>query len=391
MFSMARLAASAGLRLLVGGPPFCQANCQSSRRSFCIDRPSKRFSKRGGLTLLELMIVLVILVAVMSVAWPRITGQIQLVAPREAAIQLKSDLSEAREQAVVNGEPWAMRIERFSGNYEFGPVTEFSARDDSSMASSALGVDVGSQLLQQIETSTTAYSSASTTASRSGNNAVTGSPDSPYPTDGSFSSPFGQPASAIEQRELPVGMIFDDGWAHSTRDVNQFRLPDSAQNQTVLPPPAPVAINTTGAAGNVQTNQPTDAAGAPILPSPSTEWKYVTIFQPDGRATEAEIRLKDQGSQALIRLRIRGFTGGVTIDAVERKKKLPADLVLDPDAAIDPNVPGTASPLATGQTLNSAAGQGTLSEANGLPNGLDGSGAYPSPATRERRGLEPIR
>jgi len=63
-------------------------------------------STRRAFTLLELMIVLVILVGVMAVAWPRITGQIQLVAPREAALQVKSDLAEARERAVISGEPW---------------------------------------------------------------------------------------------------------------------------------------------------------------------------------------------------------------------------------------------------------------------------------------------
>ena len=47
------------------------------------------------------------------------------------------------------------------------------------------------------------------------------------------------------------------------------------------------------------------------------------VFQPDGRATESELRLKEQGSGSKIRLRIRGFTGGVTIDPVERHRPNP--------------------------------------------------------------------
>jgi hypothetical protein len=56
-----------------------------------------------------------------------------------------------------------------------------------------------------------------------------------------------------------------------------------------------------------------------MTPPPTAQWKMVVIYQPDGRATESEIRLREEVTENKLRLRIRGFTGGVSIDGLERK------------------------------------------------------------------------
>ena len=270
---------------------------------------------RRAFTLLELMIVLVILVAVMSVAWPRMTGQIQLVAPREAALQMKSDLSEAREQAVVSGEPWALRIERGTAKYEIGPVSEFREQEESiAVATPGAGVGVGGLEGLTLAGQTTIQP------------AVVANPLDALTV--------GTP-SLIEKLELPTGMLFDDGWAHSTQDVNKFKVDPNLLSQT---------------------QQPVLPATPVVAPS---NWKYVVIFQPDGRATEAEMRLKDEASEAKIRLSIRGLTGGVTIHGVERKRPA-TELIQDPT---QPNVEEIPGIDADSQTPNA----GTPLDQQGLP------------------------
>ena len=241
--------------------------------------------RRGAkaFTLLELMIVLVILTIFMSIAWPRITGQIQLVAPREAALQLKSDLSEAREQAVISGEPWALRIRRGKPDYEIGPVSEFKKQQNSlSLTAPLAGVEaiLQQQPTQQPGTTTSSLNVSSHNESPVNESSSTGQLSNP-PT--SMSVPTER--SLVESLELPDGMVFDDGFAHSTQDVNQLRFPGSQQgtNPTPLTPTLPES----------QTLPPTSTQSAvlgtnPVVTQPAVSnnnWKYVVIFQPDGRAT----------------------------------------------------------------------------------------------------------
>ena len=259
------------------------------------------FRRSAGFTLLELMIVLVILVVVTAFAWPRITGQMQLIGPREAALQLRADLAEARELAVRSGEAWTIRIERGTGSYEIGPVAEFRERE----ALSSPRADGGRS------------SDAEMLIGRAVKPAIE--------RDDGLRSGLAAPAvlTSIELLELPVGMVFEDGVAHSTREANQIRAVDPNQPSPVQP--NLVQPNPSQPSPHQPSNGMLNPLGANhLVPTPlasADTWKYVCIFQPDGRATESEFRLKEQTSEAKIRLRIRGLTGGVTIDGVERKRR----------------------------------------------------------------------
>lgn len=242
-------------------------------------------------TLLELMIVLVILVSIMAISWPSLSRRMKLVGPREAALQLKADLSEAREQAILGGEPWAVRIERGKGQYQIGPARLFrdevlrenplqsSAPSDAAWLADAPLEPTDGRVHGSSET-TSEGSSADTTQSLLLDTSVPSGPQSP------------------RDLELPVGMIFDDGFAHRVAEANRIRA-------DLTPPPAAIPQN-----ANLG------------MVTPTTNWKFAVVFQPNGQATESEIRLKEQTTQSKIRLRIRRFTGGITIDSVELRPQL---------------------------------------------------------------------
>lgn len=296
--------------------------------------------QRRAFTLLELMVVLAIMVAVLAVAWPRMRGRLNLVAPREAAMQLKTDLVQARQQSVLTGEPWLVRIERGTRNYELGPLSAFVDRNElSSMVNGATGgadSDEDLSFLYQQPSNQPQSASDLTSASSIGQSNASNAGGS-FANSNGFSKP---PTPVVEKLELPDGMIFDDGFAHQVQDTNA--APDSLQStaQQIPPTPAQPSMNGIGQpsiigavpfvtqtadpnamqqgqlAGQLPGQQPAQSASQIGLQS---NWKYAVIYQPDGRATESEIRLKALQTESTIRLRVRGFTGATTIDGVERK------------------------------------------------------------------------
>ena len=60
-------------------------------------------SDRNAFTLLEVTIVLVMLVGLLSLAWPRMSGVAKRSELRDAALKIKLALNEARDQAIQRG------------------------------------------------------------------------------------------------------------------------------------------------------------------------------------------------------------------------------------------------------------------------------------------------
>ncbi len=89
-------------------------------------------SKRSGYTLLELVIVTAILAAAAAMAWPRVRPLLRRSSHRDAALQLKAELAEARELAVHTGQLWQFRVYPGSGRYLIGPAD--SNRDEEETA-----------------------------------------------------------------------------------------------------------------------------------------------------------------------------------------------------------------------------------------------------------------
>jgi prepilin-type N-terminal cleavage/methylation domain-containing protein len=249
----------------------------------------------GGYSLLELMIVLAILVSVMAVAWPSIARRMQLIGPREAALQLKADLAEARERAIHSGEAWALRIEQGAANYEFGPVQRFR---DELLRQSIMPSGVPGGTVETLPWSAPQISQPITGATEVGGTSNLEVTES----------------SSMRTNVLPHGIVFDDGFAHRVSDAN------------IVKAPAPPALAT-----------PTNDFEPLAAPPQEAHWKFAAVFQPNGRATEAEIRLQELSSENTIRLRIRRLTGGVSIDKLQRKPKTmspPTDDVLLQEQAV---------------------------------------------------------
>ena len=280
------------------------------------------------------MIVLAILVTMAAIAWPKITRRLQQIGPQEAAIDIKARLNEARERAILDGEPWVFRIERGTGNYEFGPVSALRAQEEAEVQ----GVASGGGSLNTVGESTFAVAATTQATPTLGQTA------SPGTATGIDAATVVNPTERILREQLPPGLVFDDGVAHSTQDPNVVRVagspnqfPNSQVNAIGQPLPGQPQV---GLPVQPQLGQPIGAVplvnpaigglAQPGLPAvaPVTGWKYVVIFQPDGRATESEIRLKDVVTEAKIRLRVRRLTGGVTIDRVEYKKPIDAQTLV---------------------------------------------------------------
>lgn len=286
------------------------------------------------------MIVLAILVTMTAIAWPKITRRLQQIGPREAAITIKAQLADARERAILDGEPWVFRIERASDKYEYGPVSALRAQEQVEFQGALASGPAGAS----------ANSSFAVDALPSSANAL-GQAPVPTVTAERQLSGAADPSERIRRENLPAGLVFDDGVAHSTQEANAVRIP-GIQNQ--LPNSQLSSLTQPAQAGQAGLPQLTPSSGVvpqgdPAFAQPSqlsiptapTGWKYVVVFQPDGRATESEIRLKDVATEATIRLRVRRLTGGVTIDKVEYRK--PIDTQLLPGQAeqvplpVDPN------------------------------------------------------
>jgi prepilin-type N-terminal cleavage/methylation domain-containing protein len=72
---------------------------------------------RLGYTLTELIIVLAIIVAILSFAWPVVRGPAGRESLRYAAKYLRGELAEARLQAIRTGYPWEFRFEPGGNRY----------------------------------------------------------------------------------------------------------------------------------------------------------------------------------------------------------------------------------------------------------------------------------
>jgi prepilin-type N-terminal cleavage/methylation domain-containing protein len=93
-----------------------------------------RHTRRSGLTLLEVMLVMVILVTLAAVAYPTLSAMYGDVRVKAAADQVRASWTEARAKAIEDGRPYRFSVEPGTGKFRVAPDgTEFW--DDSGGAS----------------------------------------------------------------------------------------------------------------------------------------------------------------------------------------------------------------------------------------------------------------
>lgn len=84
--------------------------------------PARGFAPRRGLTLIELLIVIGVLVALVAVAAPNLRPAVEARRMREAARQVSTYFSLARSRAIELNRPCGVMIERFAGEPRVGMV-----------------------------------------------------------------------------------------------------------------------------------------------------------------------------------------------------------------------------------------------------------------------------
>lgn len=215
-----------------------------------------------GFTLVELVIVLAILAAITSLAWPNLRrmsakGQLQ-----EAARQLRLAVAQARLSAIETGEVRLLRYQPETGNYQ--------------VISPQTGNESGGEATEE---NSLPEDSSSLSASEDALSTESGGWDDSE-----------DPEETAER--LPPGIVFLSPEAGEE--------PPSAAGEEALE--SPVAIEETGAGGALDG---------------SATWAAPVPFYPNGRTAEARFRLGD-GRRYYIDVFLRGLTGTVRLGPVER-------------------------------------------------------------------------
>lgn len=275
-------------------------NWPTPRRSLLGTRYRSR--QRGGYTLLELSIVLVIILMVGAMSWPALMRPWARSRVQQAAQEFGRTLQRARLDAIESGEPQCVRWSIGSGDYRReGPPPR------------GYWTIVGSE--------------ASTTVS-----------------SGLFDSPAQLADTALVQAEddraasLPDGVIFvpavlssDDPFEllqtgsslgemtsiDGTRDALQLGQSDRSRDATNAGPSEPLR----------------EGLGSDPEASGIETWSEPIWFYPDGHSSTQHWTLRsDDGYE--VRLSLRGFTGSYRVGPVQRVTTVEGEL--DVDAITDP-------------------------------------------------------
>lgn len=122
---------------------------------------------RGGFSLLEISVVLVILVILAGLAWPRLSNSLDARQIHAAADQLRTDWGRARVRAIREGEPFAFQYQPGTNVYMIQAESAATAEDaDATAANCQCQLPTG--MLLSAVGSGTAPASEGSTASRAG-------------------------------------------------------------------------------------------------------------------------------------------------------------------------------------------------------------------------------
>jgi prepilin-type N-terminal cleavage/methylation domain-containing protein len=105
-------------------------------------------ARRSGLTLIELIVVLSILVGVVALAWPSLRKSLATSALQDASRQLQSEIRWAQAEAIRSGQAMVVWLPLEDGPLRIESLEEALANSASLPASGALSESVEQELLE---------------------------------------------------------------------------------------------------------------------------------------------------------------------------------------------------------------------------------------------------
>lgn len=233
-------------------PPVGAAAAKTVRVATTASRTATRSGRatqsHGGMTLVEILVVLVLLVVLGSLVLPVLTGSIASVRLRRAGDQVVTGWSRARAEAIESGQPYQFRFTPETGKFVIEPWNGLLG-EQGTAASGAPAA--GSTKTTTTSTATNANSSSSTSAASS--------------TDAAAAT------STVSSAALPDEIVFQSG---------ELAVEDFQSGERSV-----------ASLQEAQAEQST-----PIL------------FFPDGTASEASVLLTN-GKKQFVRVTLRGLTG----------------------------------------------------------------------------------
>lgn len=267
--------------------------------------------RRAGVTLLELMLVLVIIAGVLAVAWPALSRSLASSDLREAGQSVREALSDARRLAMETGEPVLVRFEPDGHTIRFDIWYQTLDTPDSTAFESPFGAenDLGSA----------ADSGSASLDPPQLNSEVESSDAEPFVEAGSGDNR--SPISHREQRVLPshlfvveVELNADPRAAESSRVEGGINIQTTDSNSNDFPNNSGRGLATEPRM-SLPDERLDDASLEPDAQLPRGLEQGAWIwFLPQGQAPAARIRLVDTQSRRELQLSIDPWTGSMELD-----------------------------------------------------------------------------
>ena len=244
----------------------------------------QRAAAHRGMSLLEVMIVLVIMVGVTAIVWPNLQKKLQRTTLVESAAMIREVLTETRYKASEQGQSFVVRLETGSNEFSVGSIDQFLSEPDFSPQSSTSGL-----------------------ASRS--NSPGGSP-SLASVSSSDRVPAGRLVSqSVQLKSLPRSVVISDVRWSESHDSS-----DSSQQSSLLGDTQ--SVNELGQSSSKVVGLPTamgsELGSADIVAmTPHAFWLPILAGSTQGR--DVTIRLTDTVVQQSIDVKFSSSTGTVEV------------------------------------------------------------------------------
>ena len=250
--------------------------------------PPRRSSASRGFTLLELIVVVAIMALVATMAWPSLRKMFVRSEIESAAKQVRDALVEARLKAIETGTTQVFRFQSGTGRFE---VVAKAAADGEADLTVVLSDETG--LGDPLGLSAETY----------------GDPMS----DPLYAQPAGE---TLGHKIRFAGQDLDD------RMMAQVNASENANPlESALSTPTDQDFSESGLQGNpllaadpLTGLDPLSSIGGM---SGEEQWSVPIVFYPNGRTSNARIRLTDQG-EYFVDVSLRGLTGGARVGKIRR-------------------------------------------------------------------------